>query len=311
MTTEGFEFVASEEPPHPVLEEWLEDVPALIAGLPLRLPAGMRLDLSRESLVELNAFVLARFPDKPSALADDELTRDLVIRLAAYLGEAWLSAGGGRWHYDTRPDSVFVGELVIYTPVIGVPICPRTTITASCSRRLDKAFEKVIDLLVARVAERQETDPSWRPWRIPTSGFTDTPPAPNPEHDAWVADMDRALGEFVASLPRSAQWDLSPASLDALEPVLLDRYPDLASWRAAPVEEQDGPLRYYGEVIRRTMGGHWEAFPGEPTDHDLYVGRRAVEVGTGQDSYSIAPYVSIEVLLDERQPGRLGEHFRT
>jgi hypothetical protein len=59
------------------------------------------------------------------------------------------------------------------------------------------------------------------------------------------------------------------------------------------------------------MGGHWETFPGEPTDHDLYVGRRAVEVGTGQDSYSIAPYVSIEVLLDERQSGRLGEHFRT
>jgi hypothetical protein len=245
MTTEEFEFVEFPEPPHPVLVEWLEDVPALIAGLPLRLPAGMRLDLSRESLVELNAFVLARFPDKRSVRADDELTRDLVIRLAAYLGEAWLSAGGGRWDFDTRPDSVFVGELVIYSPVIDVPLCPRKMITASSSRRLDSAFVEVFDLLVARVAERREKDSSWRPWRIPTSGFTDTPPAPNPEHDAWVADMERALGDFVASLPRSAQWDLSPASLDALEPVLLDRYPDLASWRAAPQEEQDGPLRYY------------------------------------------------------------------
>lgn len=90
MTTEDLEFVAFQEPPHPVLVEWFEDVPALIAGLSLRLPAGMRLDLSRESLVELNAFVLARFPDKRSARADDELTRDLVIRLAVYLGEAWL-----------------------------------------------------------------------------------------------------------------------------------------------------------------------------------------------------------------------------
>lgn len=90
MTTEHFELVAFEEPPHPVLVEWLEDVPALIAGLALQLPAGMRLDLSRESLVELNAFVLARFPDKRSARADDELTRDLVIRLAVYLAEAWL-----------------------------------------------------------------------------------------------------------------------------------------------------------------------------------------------------------------------------
>lgn len=319
MTATDFEFVpvsqwdglSYEAPEQPAaLREWVEDVPALIAGLPLRLPAGMPLDGSRESLVELNAFVLARFPDKASVWSDDELTLDLIIRLSAYLGETWLSVGGGCWHYDTAPGSAFVQQLVVYPAVQdGLPKCPRTSISASASRRVGDMFTRVYDSISQEVAARQAQDPSWRPWRVPTPGYTLVPTQGTPAHEQWVGEMDHSIATYIASLPPTVDWDLSPASASALEHVLLERHPDLSSWRAAPQAEQDGAARYLGEVLRRAVDGAWEVGPGPVRGDNCFAGRPLVAIGDGHDSYAVSPHLLLESLVGTRASGRLDAHL--
>jgi len=77
----------------------------------------------------------------------------------------------------------------------------------------------------------------------------------------WLADMDDAIDRFLGGLPAEfrARLDLSPASLDALEAWILERYPNTQEM-LAPSESRhvDGLARYIGETFRTAIGGRWE-----------------------------------------------------
>jgi hypothetical protein len=81
------------------------------------------------------------------------------------------------------------------------------------------------------------------------------------DFEYWLADMDDALDRFIATLPASlrGRLDYSPASLDALEAWILERYPTTQAM-LAPSEAQvvDGLARYVGETIRKNIGGKWD-----------------------------------------------------
>ncbi len=49
----------------------------------------------------------------------------------------------------------------------------------------------------------------------------------------WLMDMDDALDRFKAQFPKEVkkQLDFSPASLDVLEALILDKYPDPKAMR--------------------------------------------------------------------------------
>jgi hypothetical protein len=93
--------------------------------------------------------------------------------------------------------------------------------------------------------------------------------------EAWRDTMDVSLDSFRAGLPAEVaeRLDGSEASLEALEAWLLDEYADTSDMR--PREERfkvDGAARYFGEILRRELGGRWDIeleqrrsmFPGVP-----------------------------------------------
>lgn len=84
---------------------------------------------------------------------------------------------------------------------------------------------------------------------------------------AWLALMDDAIQAYLSLLPRelAARLDGSPQSLDALEAHLLARYATVAAARAeSEASSLDGAVRYFGEVLRRCTGSHWDIDLGNP-----------------------------------------------
>jgi hypothetical protein len=81
------------------------------------------------------------------------------------------------------------------------------------------------------------------------------------DFEYWLADMDDALERLFKMVPPElrARLDFSPASLDALEAWILERY---ASTNAMLGQSEslivDGLARYIGETFRKAIGGRWE-----------------------------------------------------
>jgi len=76
----------------------------------------------------------------------------------------------------------------------------------------------------------------------------------------WLAHMDEALEEFMASVPPEVanKLDHSIKSLDVLEDLLLKRYDSFETAQASGDSKFfDGCARYVGETIRKHVGGKW------------------------------------------------------
>jgi hypothetical protein len=81
------------------------------------------------------------------------------------------------------------------------------------------------------------------------------------DFEYWLFEMDDALQRFMQGIgePVRSQFDFSPASLDALEAWVLERYAspdDLMKPEAKQV--LDGVARYIGETYRKQLGGRWQ-----------------------------------------------------
>lgn len=76
----------------------------------------------------------------------------------------------------------------------------------------------------------------------------------------WLADMHDAIERFRALVASSygENLDMSPASLLALESMLLDRFSSSRDALApASATFIDGAARYVGQTFRRELGGKW------------------------------------------------------
>ncbi|WP_147404019.1 hypothetical protein [Nocardia panacis] len=77
--------------------------------------------------------------------------------------------------------------------------------------------------------------------------------------DRWLAEMGSALERWRRSyLPADFPFDFTLDSLDALEPIVLARYPDRAALDAEDdAEFTTGTVRYIGEVLLRVAPSRW------------------------------------------------------
>jgi hypothetical protein len=76
----------------------------------------------------------------------------------------------------------------------------------------------------------------------------------------WLADMHDAIERFRAVVASSGggSLDMTPASLLALEAMLLERYASVEQSRAATnASFIDGAARYVGQTFRHALGGKW------------------------------------------------------
>jgi hypothetical protein len=81
------------------------------------------------------------------------------------------------------------------------------------------------------------------------------------DFESWLFEMDDALERFLDGIdePTRSKLDFSPASLDALEAWVLERYasPD-DLMKAEAKQVLDGVARYIGETYRKQLGGRWQ-----------------------------------------------------
>jgi hypothetical protein len=76
----------------------------------------------------------------------------------------------------------------------------------------------------------------------------------------WLMDMSDAIDRFRQSLPESVrtQMDMSPESLNVLEALVLERYPNVETIKKqSEAQAVDGMARYVGQTFRKHFGGKW------------------------------------------------------
>jgi hypothetical protein len=132
------------------------------------------------------------------------------------------------------------------------------------------------------------------------------------DHDQfqyWLADMDDALARFVDRAPENAKarLDFSNESLEALEELILDRYPNPAAARdRSEAAFVDGAARYIGEVFRLASGSRWSIDFSDPKK--VYYGRPTLKGGTLQAA--LCPISLVVATTDRRTGGYLASIMR-
>ncbi|SDM23027.1 hypothetical protein [Allokutzneria albata] len=137
--------------------------------------------------------------------------------------------------------------------------------------------------------------------------FEDRAPSPRPEAflDGWRSEMDSALaGWRNRFLPTEFPFDFTLSSLDALEPLVLDRFAD---W-AAVDEAVDSPfvvgaVRYVGEALLRAAPGKWDY---RGWDETLFGKHPFLSSATPRALRTlVVPLHTLARLAADREPGTL------
>jgi hypothetical protein len=232
------------------------------------LPRDLPLDHTAESLRRLESVLLETFPNRLALLhaADGEL----VLGLAAYLGDTLIRAGRGSWAPDPDGDPALVRP----APALDLPaVSPFRLIADAVERRDGRRFVSVFEQWARAAASTPEAAPPRRPSKL----------------DRWLAAREAAFDAWVTAYAPDGECDFSPGSLDAVE--------QLARGMAPPPESfWDGAVWYIGEVFRRALGGEWT--PGFEHTYLREVGPRQAVV---------VPAAALERALD--QPGLLRQRY--
>ncbi|WP_067465431.1 hypothetical protein [Actinomadura macra] len=129
--------------------------------------------------------------------------------------------------------------------------------------------------------------------------------------DRWTSGMDAALARWRAEyLPADFPFDFSPGSLDALEPLVLER---LADWDSVIVAGNDpfvsGAVRYLGESMLREVPSRWGYQ--DLGLSDSYDRIPMIRSNTPQGfTQTVVPLHRIAALAKERERGMLAESSR-
>jgi hypothetical protein len=87
------------------------------------------------------------------------------------------------------------------------------------------------------------------------------------DFEHWLAGMDDVLESFFASQPAEIRQQLNfgPKSLDAVESIILQTYPDTDSMLKPDQGQFVNALAcYIGETFRKILGGKWDIRLNDP-----------------------------------------------
>lgn len=262
-------------------EGWLEAMdPRLARFEDFLMPTSWTKGFTRESLEELEQYMLERWPDRESF--QDEGDSDWIDGAMRYIGEAYLRIAGGGWYLENKPGAVFSGQPVIRPDTIdGFPIAPANFLGVLLKRRTGHELAKVYDGQLREVQDRRDVEgPDWEPKRLPIPGYySEQDPGDTPERDAWAELVDERIAALRAHAGEDgAQLDLSPQSLTVLERLsqadLTAADIDVRSAEGAEVVARYAS--YLGAVLLQQAPGRWILRPGEPGT-DPFVGRPFVK----------------------------------
>lgn len=166
-----------------LFQEWLEAMhPRLSRFEDFLLPQNIihedgtqepfRRDYSRESLEQLEQFVLDRWPTQDAFI--EESDTDFIDGAVRYIGETLLRPYGGGWHINDDPKFDNDGRPYLRLDTLDrTPITPFFLLTALLKRRTGRELTRVFDAQGRHIEERKaEEGPDWRPRRDPVPGIT-------------------------------------------------------------------------------------------------------------------------------------------
>jgi hypothetical protein len=180
---------------------------------------------------------------------------------------------------DPEPAAAFPGPAVRADPALGLPVvAPIRTIAAAMGERDGRHFGTLLEQWT-EAAQIHPTDS--REARL----------------KAWLTSHEAGFPEWTATYAPGTDWDFTPESLDALEEVVRRVTPSLEELLSAERRSfRDGAVWYFGEVLRRGLGGSWDS------DRD---GEFVRQVGPHRGK--IIPVVTLKRALGA--PGRLRERY--
>ncbi|WP_236866358.1 hypothetical protein [Brevibacterium daeguense] len=213
---------------------------------------------SVESLDEIEALYLERV--RTPADLDDAGPRSFFFDVFRYVGEVILRTCGGEWEWEELWEQGGPGAGLPFVRVDspegylrGGTVNIYTTLTGAAGTRSGHYFR---DLTTAIRNSFGDAGPLRRSSGITAMGVAD-PAAVNPALRDYLAHHQGELERFTTALAeQGTKLDFTAESLDRLEQVLLDRYPDKADIKAdfeSSFVQQ--AARYIAEVFVRLAGG--------------------------------------------------------
>lgn len=266
------------------LDWWLDRVNLLIDMTgDVDLGGAVTLDYSEASLSALEAAVRNRLSDPAEAL--DEEHQSFTAGVVAYLGEALMRVGGGRWDWVAdAPDDATIDDAVLLQRVsehrwridsagepdaAGFPIIrpdsdSGLTALSPTHLLLQALATDESAVLVATYARWKGAvqayaaeHPGWSPVKERTlaDGLFSAPP-PSTVLDDWLARQEQQFPAWAAS--NGGNWDFSPDSVDRLTALVLQVTPTIEAFHdPANAEFVDGASYYLGEMLRRGYPSRW------------------------------------------------------
>jgi hypothetical protein len=264
------------------LDWWLDRVNLLIDMMgDVDLGGAIALDYAAASLSALENAVRDRLADPAEALYDDQ--QSFTASVAAYLGEALMRVGGGRWdwvadadvtvsdpllrqrltehrwHIDSAGEPDVGGFPIIRPdPATGLEVLSPTHLLLEALQSDGGAvwlnayehWKQVVQDYAAAHSGRM-------PFKEHTlaDGFFTAPP-PSAVLDDWLARMEQRFPDWAATT--GGDWDHSPDSINRLVALVLRVTPTAEALQdPANMDFVEGASYYLGEVLRRGCPSRW------------------------------------------------------
>jgi hypothetical protein len=266
------------------LDWWLDRINLLIDMTgDVDLGGAIELDYSVASLAALEDAARDRLADPVEALYDDQ--QSFTAGVVAYLGEALMRIGGGRWDWGAEaPADVTVSDpllrqrlaehrwridsagepdaegfpIVRPDPATGlVVLSPTHLLLEALASDGGAVWANVYEHWKRVVLEYAAAQPGWTPTKDRTlaDGVFSAPP-PSAVLDDWLAREAQRFPDWAAGA--GGDWDFSPDSINPLVDLVLRVTPTVEALRdPANADFVEGASYYLGEVLRRGCPSRW------------------------------------------------------
>ena len=266
------------------LDWWLDRINLLIDMMgDVDLGGAVELDYSEASLSAVEAAARNRLGDPAEALYDEQ--QSFTAGVVAYLGEALMRVGGGRWDWVAEaPDGVEVADAVLRQRLAehrwridsagepdatGLPIIrpdaesgleelsPTHLVLQALASDESAVLSVVHERWQRAVKSHAAMNPDWSPVKERTlaDGLFNAPP-PSTVLDEWLARREKRFPDWAAT--NGGSWDYTPDSIDRLTELVLRNTPTVAAIRdPGNADFVDGACYYLGEMLRRGCPSRW------------------------------------------------------
>ncbi|OBI99641.1 hypothetical protein A5624_09835 [Mycobacterium sp. 1482292.6] len=308
------------------LDWWLDRINLLIDMTgDVDLGGSVTLDYSEASLSVLETAARDRLADPAEALED--ANQSFTAGVVAYLGEALMRVGGGRWDWVAEPPAgVAVDDPGLRRRLsehrwridsagepdaTGFPIIRPDSESGlealSPTHLLLQALADESAVLVAVygrwrqvVQDYAEAHPGWSPVKERTlaDGLFNAPP-PSTVLDDWLAHQEQHFADWAAR--NGGNWDYSPDSIGRLTALVLQVTPTVEAFHApANADFVDGASYYLGEMLRRGHPSRW-VYRDFADEGDSITANFKIQLN--DDAGFTAPYHLLSAMVRHKDPG--------